>query len=199
MTPLALQPGTQKLLIDFWHQSWPHNSLMLPYGRQKWFSRLLAGSKNIYFNVHEYFTLGFQLYFPFKCVHLIKETDFGPVLLDSMKQKHYRKIQTHPKERSCAQGLFFPIWHVICLPDFNFFASTWEIARWNLPQACALLQPLINLNSHLLLHILPSKRDYALIISSHAFEGCMTKANRVPVKIISKIKIKTSIFSSMLL
>lgn len=50
----------------------------------------------------------------------------------------------------------FGMWFACKRPDFNFFASSWEIARWNLPQACALLQPLINLNSHLLLHILPS-------------------------------------------
>lgn len=127
-------------------------------------------------------------------------SDFGLVLLDSKKEEHYRTIQNHPKERHWAQGLFFPLWRVISLqiPNFNFFVLSWEIARWNLPQACALLQPLINLNSHLLLHILPSKRDYALIMSLPAFKGCRNKANRVPVKIIGKIKIKTSIFSSVI-
>lgn len=93
----------------------------------------------------------------------------------------------------------FGVWFACKRPNFNFFASYWEIARWNLPQACTLLQPLINLNNHLLLHILPSKRDYALIISSRAFEGCRTKANRLPVNIISKIKIKTSVFSAVVL
>lgn len=72
---------------------------------------------------------------------------------------------SHPKERSCAQGSFFPnlgLWFTRGRLDFNFFASSWETARWNLPQAFALLQPLINLSSHLLLCILPSKKRLCL-------------------------------------
>lgn len=72
---------------------------------------------------------------------------------------------SHPKERSCAQGSFFPnlgLWFTRGRLDFNFFASSWETARWNLPQVFALLQPLINLSSHLLLCILPSKKRLCL-------------------------------------
>lgn len=75
------------------------------------------------------------------------------------KSRNATEQFSHPKERSWAQGSFYPnlgLWFTCKRLNFNFFASSWEIARWNLPQAFALLQPLINLSSHLLLHILPS-------------------------------------------
>lgn len=194
------------LLIDFWHQSWPHNSLGMLWGRQQLFSSLSAGSEKSYISI--YFTL-FKIISHWLFIYIflwsVVSHSKKLILLQffwTRKSRNATEQFSHPKERSCVQGLFFPnlgLWFTCKRLNFNFFASSWETARWNLPQAFALLQPLINLSIHLLLHILPSKKtDYALIISLRASESCRNKANRGLVQIISEMKIKTSIFSSVI-
>lgn len=157
--PTLTSAWNLNLLIDCWHQSWPHNSLVMLWDRQKLFPSLSAGSENPMFQCG--FHTAFSVIFSFEAWSSIQRNWFCSSLSRQEKAEMLQNSSVTPKKGAVHTDYFFPIW-ACDLPAKGStsisFASSWETAKWNLPQAFASLQPLINLINHLLLHILPTKK-----------------------------------------
>lgn len=166
------------LLIDFWLHSLSHNSLVMLWGRQKWFSRLFRWFRSTFISTYiSILLLAFNYIFTLTVIIHWKRISLQ-FFLTTGKRKSTKWFRLTSGKEAVHRSYFsqFGIWFPCKTPNFNYFVLSWEIAMWNLPQACSLLQPLNSLKRHLLFYILPWKRNYVLIISSRVFEGCMNKA-----------------------